>query len=69
MDTDTGFQCDDCTVNEGGEVLDATIQDQQFTNSYCQNDECYSSFRLSESDGIGAAADQCNPGEHCYNSS
>lgn len=59
-------QGDECAIDEGGEVLPGnTIQDEQCTNSYCRNDEYYSSFQGDESEGMGTAADECTPGEHC----
>ena len=61
-------QGDECAIDEGGEVLPGnTIQDEQCTNSYCWNDEYYSSFQGDESEGMGTAADECTPGEHCCN--
>ncbi|RVW52971.1 hypothetical protein CK203_072699 [Vitis vinifera] len=56
-------QGDECAIDEGGEVLPGnTIQDEQCTNSYCWNDEYYSSFQGDESEGMGTAADECTPG-------
>ncbi|KAL6318570.1 hypothetical protein AAG906_000648 [Vitis piasezkii] len=56
-------QGDECAIDEGGEVLPGnTIQDEQCTNSYCRNDEYYSSFQVDESEGMGTAADECTPG-------
>lgn len=55
-------------IDDGGEVLPCnTIQYEQCTNSYGQNDEHYCSFTGNESEGMGTAVDECSPGEHCHN--